>query len=186
MIVIVYVSGGPVQGVIDGVTVIVAVIGVAVMLVPTNEGTLPEPPAARPIAVLELVQVNVAPAGVLEKVLAGMVAPEQTIMSVTGFTTGFGLTVIVNVSGIPGQGFPATVGVTVTVEVIGVLPGLVAINAGTLPEPLAPRPMAVFELVQVYVAPTGVLVKVFIGTVAPAQTGMFASGLTIGLGLTRQ
>jgi hypothetical protein len=169
LIVIVYVAGGPVHGVIVGVTVIVPVMGEAVVLVPTNDGTFPAPPAARPIAVFEFVQLNVAPAGVLAKALAGIVAPAQTVMLGIGVTTGFGLTVIVYVSGIPGQGFPAIVGVTVTVEVIGVLPALTVVKDGTLPEPLAPRPIAVFELVQVYVAPTGVLVNAVSGASAPAQ-----------------
>lgn len=55
---IVYVLGGPVQppGIV-GVTVIVPVTGAPVLLVAVNAGTLPEPLAASPIAVLELVQV---------------------------------------------------------------------------------------------------------------------------------
>ena len=44
-----------------GVIVIVAVIGDVVALVAVNEGILFEPLAARPIAVLLLVQVNVVP-----------------------------------------------------------------------------------------------------------------------------
>ena len=42
-----------------GVTVIVAVIGALVLFVAVNEGTEPEPDAAKPIAVFELVQENV-------------------------------------------------------------------------------------------------------------------------------
>ena len=47
----------PVQGVIVGVTVIVAVIGEVVVLVAANDAISPEPDAARPIAVLLFVQV---------------------------------------------------------------------------------------------------------------------------------
>ena len=39
-----------------GVTVIVAVIGALVVFVAVNDGTEPEPEAAKPIAVFELVQ----------------------------------------------------------------------------------------------------------------------------------
>jgi hypothetical protein len=45
----------------------------------------------------------------------------------------------------------------------------VAVKAGTLPAPLAARPIAVFEFVHVNVAPAGELVKLFTGTAEPAQ-----------------
>jgi hypothetical protein len=77
-----------------------------------------------------------------------------------------------------------SVGVTVITPVIGEAPGLVAVKAGTVVLPLAPSPMAVFELVHVKLAPAGLLVNVFAGTVAPAKTGIFASGLTVGTGFT--
>jgi hypothetical protein len=76
---------------------------------------------------------------------------------------------MVNVSGTPGQGFPAMVGVTVIVDVSGDPVALVAVNAGSPPEPLAGRPIPVLELVHVYVAPAGVLVKVLAGTALPGQ-----------------
>ena len=163
---------------------IVPVIGVAVIFVPTNAGTFPVPPAARPIAVLEFVHVNVPPAGVVAKADAGIVAPEQTVIFVIGLTIGFGFTVMVNVNGVPGQGLPAIVGVTVIVEVMGELVALVAVNVGKPPVPLATRPIAVLEFVQVYVAPAGVLAKVFAGTAVPEQYVRFGSGLTTGLGCT--
>ena len=55
--VMVYVTDGPLHAPNVGVTVIVAVIGDPVEFVATNEGTFPVPLAARPIAVLEFVQV---------------------------------------------------------------------------------------------------------------------------------
>ena len=55
------------------------------------------------------------------------------------------------------------------VPVIAVAPALVAVKAGTLPVPLAPIPIAVLELVQLKVAPAGVLTNPFNGTAAPAQ-----------------
>ena len=84
----------------------------------------------------------------------------------------------------PGQGFPATVGVTVIVEVIGTPELFVATNAGKLPDPPAARPIAGFEFVHVYVAPAGTLVKAVAGTVLPAQVVMFAGTVTVGLGFT--
>ena len=49
-----------------GDTVIVLVMAVVPAFVAANDGVLPDPLAARPIAVLELVQAKVAPDGVLE------------------------------------------------------------------------------------------------------------------------
>jgi hypothetical protein len=132
-----------------GVTLIVLTIGAAVPFVPIKEGKPPVPLVARPIAALEFVHANVAPAGTLVKGVAGIVVPPQTAMLVTGLTTGLGLTVIVNVNGRPGHGFPAIVGVTVMVEVMGELVGFVVMNEGSPPIPLAASPIAVFEFVQV-------------------------------------
>ena len=52
---------------------------------------------------------------------------------------------MVKVCGVPLQVVPALVydGVTVTVAVIGVVPALVAVKLGMLPDPLAPKPTAV-------------------------------------------
>jgi hypothetical protein len=55
------VVGVPAHPFAVGVTVTVAVIGEGVALVAVNDGILFEPLAARPIAVLLLVQVNVVP-----------------------------------------------------------------------------------------------------------------------------
>lgn len=53
---------------------------------------------------------------------------------------------------------PFTVGVTVMVPEMGDPVPLVAVNAGWLPVPLAPNPMAVLLFVHVKVPPAGVLV----------------------------
>ena len=52
-------------------------------------------------------------------------------------------------------------GVTVTVETIGVLPVFKVVNGAILPVPLAPNPIDVFELVQLYWFPdtNGLLAK---------------------------
>jgi hypothetical protein len=62
-----------------------------------------------------------------------------------------GLTVMVKVWGVPLQETPFTefTGVTVMVELIGAVPVLVAVKEDILPVPLAARPIAVLELVQV-------------------------------------
>ncbi len=62
---------------------------------------------------------------------------------------------------------PATVGVTVTVEVTGEPLVLFAVNAGVLPAPLAAKPIEVLEFVQAKEPPAGVLVKAEAATDAP-------------------
>ena len=60
-----------------GVIVIVAVTGAVVPLAAVKVGTLPEPLAARPIAVLLFVHVNVVPLTWPDKDVAAAVAPLQ-------------------------------------------------------------------------------------------------------------
>jgi hypothetical protein len=65
-----------------------------------------------------------------------------------------------------------------------VLPTLMAVNEGILPEPLLPNPMAELLLVQLKTAPEGTLDKVVKGTTSSVQKSLL-EGLTIlGLGLT--
>ena len=109
MTVIVKVTGVPVQPLAVGVTVIVAVIGDEVALVAVNEAMLPAPLAAKPIAGLLLVQLNVVPATAPVKVIAVVVAPAQSVWLATAFTVGVGLTVIVKVTGVPVQLTPPLV-----------------------------------------------------------------------------
>ena len=82
-------------------------------------------------------------------------------------TVPVGLTVIVNVVGIPIH--PFAVGVTVIVAVIGKVVAFVAMNEGTLPEPLAASPMAVLPFVQVNVVPLTGPDRLVTGTATPAQ-----------------
>ena len=62
-----------------GVIVIVAVTGAAVLLLAVNEGMLPEPLAANPIAGLLFVQVKLVPLTGPDKVVAGAPAPLQYV-----------------------------------------------------------------------------------------------------------
>ena len=97
-----------------------------------------------------------------------------------------GLTVMVKVIGVPVQLMPplVNVGVTVMVAVTGVLPILMAINAGMVLVPLAPRPMDVLLFVQLYTVPaTGPLMV--IGVVAvPLHTVWLGMVFTAGVGFT--
>ena len=68
-------------------------------------------------------------------------------------------------------------------EIVEVLE-LVAINPGTLPLPLVPKPIAELLFVQVYVAPTGVLLKVVAETAVKSHTFWLDGTTTVGLGFT--
>ena len=71
-------------------------------------------------------------------------------------------------TGAPAQ--PLMVGVMVIVPVMGVLPVLVAVNAGIFPVPDAARPMAGFELVHVKLTPDGETEMLFTGMMEPSFT----------------
>ena len=75
--VIVNVFAVPVHPFAVGVTVIVEAIGEVVAFVAVKEGILPKPLAARPIAVLLFVHVNVVPLTGPEKLVIDVVAPAQ-------------------------------------------------------------------------------------------------------------
>jgi hypothetical protein len=112
---------------------------------------LPDPEAANPIEVLLFVQLNVAPPIVLPKVKDVTLSPLQYETSLTAFTVGVGLTVIVKL--FVGPVHPFAVGVMIMLDDIAALPVLVAVKDGILPEPLAAKPIVVFELVQAKVVP---------------------------------
>jgi hypothetical protein len=84
------VAGVPVHPFADGVIVIVAVIGVVVALVATNEGMSPDPLSASPMAGLSFVQVNVVPLTVPDKFVIGAIAPEQYAWLFTELTVAVG------------------------------------------------------------------------------------------------
>ena len=72
--------------------------------------------------------------------------PLQTTWFVMGVTVGVGLTLIKNEKA--GPTHPFAVGVNVMVELMAVEPGLVAVNEGMSPLPLATKPMSVLLFVQ--------------------------------------
>ena len=73
----------------------VPVIGLLVELVAVKEGTFPVPDAPKPIAVFEFAHPKVVPGVELVKLLAGIVAPPQTVIFEGAVVDGDGLTVIV-------------------------------------------------------------------------------------------
>ena len=77
MIVTLSVVGDPVHPFAVGVIVIVAAIGEVVAFTVVNEGILPDPFVARPIAVLVFVQVNVVPLTDPDKFVIEVSAPAQ-------------------------------------------------------------------------------------------------------------
>jgi len=88
----------PVHPPADGVTVIGAEIKAPLLFVAVNGEMFPAPDAARPIAVLPLVQLYVVPVTVPEKDTAVVSVPLQTVWLEIAFTVGIGLTVIIVVA----------------------------------------------------------------------------------------
>jgi hypothetical protein len=76
-------------------------------------------------------------------------SPEQTISwsGIENDSVGVGFTVIVNDFGVPEQ--PFAIGVTVTVERMEASTVFVVVKAGILPDPVACKPIDMFELVHV-------------------------------------
>ena len=62
------------------------------------------------------------------------------------------------------------------------VPAFTAVNEGTLPLPLAGKPIFVLLLTHEKVAPAGALVRAVAATVAPAHTVTFAGAVTVGVG----
>jgi len=159
-----------------------AVIPETAVLVAIKLGIFPVPLAGSPIAGFELVQIRTVPGGLLVKLVDGTVVPAHMIEFAGTMTVGNGFMVMVKLYSAPVQLFSD--GITVIVAVMGELELLTAVNAGILPFPLAARPISGFELLQLIVAPGGVLLKLLDGTVDPSQKIWLAGTLIIGRGLT--
>ena len=89
----------------------VAVTGAVPLLVPTKEAILPVPLAPSPIEVVLFVQLYtiVPPVVGLLNVTAVVLSPLQITWLATAVTVAVGLTVIVNVIGVPTQVVPPLV-----------------------------------------------------------------------------
>jgi hypothetical protein len=96
--------------------------------------------------------------------------------------TGIGFTVIVNDWAVPVQ--PFAEGVTVTIDEIGVLPGLLVGKELISPVPRADSPVAVLLLVHEYTVPGTAPVKLNAPVTAPLQYTAFAGTVTVGVGFT--
>ena len=144
---IVNILGVPVQPLKVGVTVIVAVVTAAPLVVATNEGISPVPLAANPIAVLLLLQLYTVPATAPLKLMAVVLLLLHKVWSTGCATLGIGLTVIVKV--LDGAVQPFEEGVTVIVAIACDTPLLDAWNDAILPVPLAGKPITGAVFVQV-------------------------------------
>jgi hypothetical protein len=82
-------------------------------------------------------------------------------------TVAVGLTVMVNVVGVPVH--PFADGVTVIVAVIGEFVAFAAVNEGMLPAPLAARPIELLLFVHVKDVPLTGPDKLVAGAITPAQ-----------------
>lgn len=133
------------------------------------------------MAVFELDQVNVDPVGVLVNAVAETVALLQMVIGAIGSTVGVGKTPIVNEDGVPTH--PATVGVTVIVPLMVVVPLLTPlVKLGMFPVPDAPKPIAVLELDQDTVPPAGEVVNDDVGTGEFGQYVAAVGTMTVGDG----
>jgi hypothetical protein len=101
------------------------------------------------------------------KLIAVPGAPLQCVLFVIPPTVDVGLTVMVYVLIIPVH--PFADGVTVMVAVIVEVVAFVAVNEGTSPEPLTPRPIAVLLFAHVNVVPLTGPDKFVTGAITPAQ-----------------
>ena len=142
------VLGVPVQPLIVGVTVMVANWAVLLFVFATKEGILPEPFAARPIAVFVFVQLYTVLFTAPAKITGAVLLLLHNTWSAGCCTSGTGFTVIITDLGEPLQ--PFADGVTVMIPVVTFGPLVVATNEGILPVPFAARPIAVLVLVQLY------------------------------------
>lgn len=134
------------------VTVKLDVISFIVLFEATKLLILPEPVEANPIAVLEFVQLKVAPETLLVNTKVLIVLPLHTVVLVAPpvtFTCGF--TVNTNDLGEPLH--PFNRGVTLTVPDIGELLRLVPVNELMFPLPVLANPIPVLELVQLKIEP---------------------------------
>ena len=145
-----------------------------------NEGVLPVPLAASPIEGSEFTQAKVVPGVVLIYEETATVRVLHTVIFAGTTTTGVGFILIVKDTGVPGQ--PLAVGVTVTVDVIGLDVTFVPVNDGVLPVPLAASPIEGVEFVHAKVVPGVELVNTEAATETPLQTVMFAGTTTTGVG----
>jgi hypothetical protein len=171
----------------------VAVTGVSVALLATNEAILPVPLAARPIEGVLFTQLNTIllpppPLVELVKFIAVVASPLHSSWLVTAFTVAVGFTVIVNINGVPMQLTTplVNIGVTVIVATFGALVVLIAVNVAMLPLPLAAIPIEASLFVQLYVIvpPVALLLKLMAAVDEPLHKTWLPTIFTVMAGCT--
>ena len=164
----------------------VATTGTVEVLVTEKDEILPVPPAARPMEVLELIQLYTVP-GTFPMIITGEVeARWHNTWFATVLTDGVGFTVIMKDVEVPVHVNPAlaNVGTTLIVAVWGPVVVLVTVNDKISPDPEEARPMEVFELVQLYSVP-GTFPDIIICEVeARWHKTWFPTVFTVGMGFT--
>ena len=148
-----------------------------------HEEIFPLPEVAGFTAEFEFVQENTAPAGVLTNAAGETVSPAHTDRSDSAFTAGVGFTATLKEVDEPEH--PLRLAVTVITPVTEepeVFAG--ALHTGIFPAPEAPRFMDVLLLLQLKVAPAGVLENAGTVIFSPGQTEMSVIAVTVGLGFT--
>ena len=188
--VMVKVTGVPVQVipalVYTGVTVTVAVTGALLLLMAIKDGTVPVPPAARPMLILLLLQLYTVPPTGPAGVTAVVDVPLHNVWLAIAFTDGVGFTVKVNVTTVPGQPVNTLTGVTVTVATTGAVPVFTAMKLGIFPVPTEASPIDGWLLVQLKNTPGWDVVKLTGAVLDPLHsTWLPGSGGSIaGVGFT--
>jgi hypothetical protein len=117
------------------------------------------------------------------KLIAAVATPVHSVWFGTAPTLAVGLTVIVNVTGVPLQPVPVTIGVTVIVAVTGTLLVFTAVKLGMLPVPDAASPMLGVLFVQLKLVPATGLVKLTAVVAAPLHNTWLVGVFTLGVGL---
>ena len=161
-----------------------ATTGAPVVLIAVKLGIFPTPSGPRPMAAPVCVQLYtiVPPVVGLEKMTAAVGLLLHTTWFGTGFTTGVGFTVMVNV--IVGPGQPLAIGVTVIVATTGALVVLVAMKLGISPLPAGASPIDGVSLVQLYTVPGVGPVKCTNCVAEPLHKTWFGTWLAVGVGNT--
>src|SRR5690348_16318802 len=160
----------------------VAVTAAPVPFTAVKAAISPVPLAGSPIEGVLFVQVKLVAVPV--KLTAVVLVPLHSSWLAMAVTVGVGCTVIVNVCVGPLQVNAPKVyfGVTVSVAMTGLVVAFAAVNVGTFPVPLAPRPIEVVLFVQSYDVP--VPTKAAGDTVAPLHTVRSTGSFTAGVGFT--
>jgi hypothetical protein len=137
----------PIQPLAVGITMTLAVSGVAPAFIAVKEAILPVPDAPRPMPGSVLVQPYVVPLTAPLKFTAVEAMPLHNTWLVGAVTVGVGFTVITKLAVLPVH--PLAAGITIIVPVSATVPLLVPAKEAMLPAPDAPRPIAVLLFVQV-------------------------------------